>query len=433
MKKEIENRLYNSKRNLIVTGDILTGKTTNILFPLVDKIINKEESLLMLDSKEEYINKYYKTLKDKNYNIIILNLKDLDKGDTWNPLTYPYNLYKNKEENKALYYLDSMAKSIFYSKSENEDPYWNLSAINLFIAVIFGLFEDGKDDEINLKSISCMIDTITERFGGVNYLINYFDNKDSLSTLSSYSKSIRSVPKDTALAIYSTVKQKINSFIPSEKMYMWLNKSSFDINNISNKKTAIFIINHNEKKDNNLLISMFIDQLFLKLFNDNNLNKFNFILDNFNTISHINDLSEKLGSGIYKNIKFIISTYSLEYLYDNYNKYLSSLCNIVYNTNNLIEFNIDGYSKKINKEYKNNITENQNINYYNSNLTTIKYFDLKKYVKNITRNNFIDKYKDGYFKDTSIDPNASNLINKINKRIEEIEKQGFLDNKNNIG
>ena len=85
------------------------------------------------------------------------------------------------------------------------------------------------------------------------------------------------------------------------------------------------------------------------------------------------------------------------------------------------------------KEYKNNITENQNINYYNSNLTTIKYFDLKKYVKNITRNNFIDKYKDEYFKDTSIDPNASNLINKINKRIEEIEKQEFLDNKNNIG
>ena len=120
-------------------------------------------------------------------------------------------------------------------------------------------------------------------------------------------------------------------------------------------------------------------------------------------------------------------------MYDNYNKYLSSLCNIVYNTNNLIEFNIDGYSKKINKEYKNNITENQNINYYNSNLTTIKYFDLKKYVKNITRNNFIDKYKDEYFKDTSIDPNASNLINKINKRIEEIEKQEFLDNKNNIG
>ena len=58
MKKEIENRLYNSKRNLIVTGDILTGKTTNILFPLVDKIINKEESLLMLDSKEEYINNF---------------------------------------------------------------------------------------------------------------------------------------------------------------------------------------------------------------------------------------------------------------------------------------------------------------------------------------------------------------------------------------
>lgn len=73
MKKEILEKVYNSKKNLIVAGDISTGKTTNILYPLVDKITDQEESLLILDPKEEYLHKYYNKLKEKNYNIIILN------------------------------------------------------------------------------------------------------------------------------------------------------------------------------------------------------------------------------------------------------------------------------------------------------------------------------------------------------------------------
>ena len=69
MKKEILEKMFNSKKNLIVSGDISTGKTENVVFPVVEEIINNNQSLLVLDSKEEYINKYYDKLKEKNYNI----------------------------------------------------------------------------------------------------------------------------------------------------------------------------------------------------------------------------------------------------------------------------------------------------------------------------------------------------------------------------
>ena len=62
MKKEILEKMLDSKKNLIVSGDISTGKTLNVLFPLVKEIIDRKESLLILDSKEEYINKYYDDL-----------------------------------------------------------------------------------------------------------------------------------------------------------------------------------------------------------------------------------------------------------------------------------------------------------------------------------------------------------------------------------
>lgn len=51
MKKEILKEMLNSKKNLIVSGDISSGKTSNVLFPLVEEAINDGQSLLILDSK----------------------------------------------------------------------------------------------------------------------------------------------------------------------------------------------------------------------------------------------------------------------------------------------------------------------------------------------------------------------------------------------
>ena len=93
MEKELLEKLFNSNKNLIVEGEMGIGKTTNVLFPIVDRSIDNKESLLILDSKEEYLNQYYGKLKENNYNTIIINLRDMDKSEGWNPLEYPYNLY----------------------------------------------------------------------------------------------------------------------------------------------------------------------------------------------------------------------------------------------------------------------------------------------------------------------------------------------------
>ena len=102
MNKELINKIITNRKNLIIAGDTLTNKTVNIMYPLLNSIIENNESFLVLDTKEEYLNKYYKTLKEKNYNIIILNLKELQSSDCWNPLSYPYKLYQEKKIDKAI-------------------------------------------------------------------------------------------------------------------------------------------------------------------------------------------------------------------------------------------------------------------------------------------------------------------------------------------
>ena len=64
MNKELINKIITNRKNLIIAGDTLTNKTVNIMYPLLDSIIENNESFLVLDAKEEYLNKYYKTLYD---------------------------------------------------------------------------------------------------------------------------------------------------------------------------------------------------------------------------------------------------------------------------------------------------------------------------------------------------------------------------------
>ena len=90
MKEEIE-KILKLQKNLLITGDILSGKTTKILWPILDNIINNKEDFIVLDSKGEYLNNYYDKLD--NYHKIIINLHDLTKSEGINFFDIPYEFY----------------------------------------------------------------------------------------------------------------------------------------------------------------------------------------------------------------------------------------------------------------------------------------------------------------------------------------------------
>ena len=81
MKKEILEKLFNHPQNMIIEGNISSGKTTNTLFPIVDKIIEQKENLLILDAREEYLHQYQEKLKENGYQTIIINLREPDKSE----------------------------------------------------------------------------------------------------------------------------------------------------------------------------------------------------------------------------------------------------------------------------------------------------------------------------------------------------------------
>lgn len=430
MKEEMLEKVLNAHKNLIVEGDIASGKSTNVLFPIVDNAIEKNESLFILDSKEEYINKYYDKLKANNYNIIILNLRDLDKSEGWNPLEYPYNLYKNGDKDKAQEYLEKIGKTMFYENS-NQDPFWALTAADFFTGLTLALFEDGNKEEVNLNSVNNMFNGINKKFCGTDYVTEYFKSKDVASKPYILASSTFLAPNDTKGSIVSVARQKLMAFVSREKLSQLMNKTTFSFEDTTNKPSAIILIARDENKSLSRLPSMFIEQLYAVLVDLKTNNKFNLILDNFDIIEKCNDLVDILGSCISRNIKTYIATRSLKELVNIYGSYMTVLCDLIYIKNDGIQLVINNDEQKMNKDFHSVSIESSNILYPKLNITDIKLFDFEKFVKNakvkqleklnIDIANLGNTNNSKPIKSESI--KTEDLIKKIDEKIAQIEKE----------
>lgn len=424
MKNELLEKVLNAHKNLIVEGDIASGKTTNVLFSIVDKAIDNKESLFILDSKEEYINKYYNKLKENDYNTIIINLRDLDKSDGWNPLEYLYDLYKNGNGDKAQEYLEKIGKVMFHEDG-SQDPYWALTATDFFTGIVLGLFEDGKEKEINFNSINNMFNGIDKKYGTNDYLTTYFKSKDVASKPYIFASSTILAPRDTKGSILSVARQKLRLYVSREKLSHLMNKTTFNYDDVATKPTAIIFIARDENKSLNTLTTMFIEQLYSILIDKKSIRKFNFILDNFDIVENCYDLVDILGSCLARNKRLFIATRSLDNLSSQYGSYMTKLCDLIKIQNDDIMLVIDNCEEKIAKNFEKTVINNTKINYPILDTNKIELFDLESYV-----------IKDGSSKISTLDFPQSNmepfkmddLIKSIDKKIEQLDMEEKIEN-----
>lgn len=428
MKKEMLEKVLNAHKNLIVEGDIASGKTTNVLFPVVDNAIENKESLFILDSREEYINRYFEKLKANNYNTIILNLRDMDKSDGWNPLEYPYNLYKNGQKDKAQEYLEKIGKIMFYENS-TQDPFWALTASDFFTGVALALFEDGEEDEANLNSINNMFNGIDKKFGASDYITEYFKTKKTSSKPYIFASTTFLAPRDTKGSILSVARQKLRLYVSREKLSQIMNKTTFNFDDVANKPTAIFVIARDENKSLNAIAAMFIEQLYAVLVDLKSKNKFNFVLDNFDIIEKCNDLVDILSSCLARNIKTYIATRSVSELANIYGSYMPKLCDLVSIENAKVKLVINQVEETFDRDFETVDNVEGNVEYPKLNDVKVKLFDLEKLVKDVKMQQLngtaLSKFNLGEpFK-------ADDLIKSIEQKIEQLELEEKLDKMKN--
>lgn len=378
MKEKLIKEIRNSKRNIIINGSLSTGKTNNVVFPLVNEIIEKKESFFVIDTKDEYINKYYDEVKKQGYDIVILNLNEIDKSEGWNPFEYPYKLHGQGKEDLSYGYIYQMAQDIFYE--EDPDSFWANSAVDYFTGLIIGIFEDGKPEEVNLCSGNKMLEDVDNLYYPTDYVTEYIKLKEMKSSLYDYASPTALAPDETKEVIISVAKQNLRPFITGEKLKNLLNKTTFNFEDIIKKPTAIFFLTNEKNATINALAPIFVNQLFYMLTENEPKNKFNFILDNFDIINHFHNLKSILSRTIKENMQAVIVTRDKDNLIKKYTDYINKLCNVIDVTEKEIKFNIENEEKNITNEFTTLKETKSNVIYPTLVKDKISLFDVEKFI-----------------------------------------------------
>ena len=311
-----ENEIYvdDSESHSLVIGSTGSGKTRRVILPLINILARKGESMVITDPKGELYMNTKRSLIEKKYRIITINLRDPQKSNSWNPLELPYLSYREGDIDRAVEMLYELANNIFKAdKTASQDPFWTDSAADYFCGLALALFADAKQDEINLNSVLAMDAAGEERFGTTSYIKTYFNEFKQPSELCYINASgTVNAPNETKGSILSVFRQCIKVYASKIELSKMLASNDFRFRDIENDKYAIFIIMQDEKRTYHPLVSTFIKQCYdVLLLNAQSktgkLNsRVNFILDEFANITPISDMSSMITAARSRNIRFYL-------------------------------------------------------------------------------------------------------------------------------
>ena len=300
-----------SEYHSLVIGATGSGKTQAVIFPQVHSLAKAKESMIITDPKGEIYEKTANMLRARGYQILLLNFRDPQNGNAWNPMSLPYKIYKSGNQDKAIELLDDLALNILYDDSnKNADPFWEKTSADYFSGVALGLFEDAKEDEININSISLATTVGEEKFGGSTYIKEYFAGKDPASAASINASSTIMAPNETKASILSVFKQKVKLFASRDNLSEMLSHSDINLESIGERPTVVFIVIQDEKKTYHSLVTILLKQIYETLISVAQRHggqlpvRTNFLLDEFANMPPLKDVTTMITAARSRRIRF---------------------------------------------------------------------------------------------------------------------------------
>lgn len=293
----------------LIIGSTGSGKTYCVVNPLVHILAKHGESMVITDPKGEIFENNGEFLKDRGYKIVLLNFRNPQKGNMWNPLALPYKLYKEGNFDKCNELLRDLAINILHDE-KTDDPFWQNTSADYFVALAQGLFQDTTEEYININSIIQMLTVGEEKYGASTYSKEYFKMKESSNPAYINAAGTIDAPNDTKGSIISVFRQKINIFAMAENLSEMLSKSDFDMMDIGREKTAVFLIIQDEKKTYHALTTIFVKQCYESLIDVAQESggklkvRTNFILDEFANMPELKDVTTMITAARSRQIRF---------------------------------------------------------------------------------------------------------------------------------
>ena len=314
----------NSDTHTLIFGSTGSKKTRLFGMPLINILAMTGESFITTDPKGELYDKTSGLVAAKGYKTIVLNFRDLNQSDFWNPLALPYQLYHSGKTEEAISLINDLVTSLAEQQKETtKDSYFIDLAASQALANMLFFIDTALPEEANIYNfINFFFSTCTP-----DYTQNLADNVADGSIASINYKSVltnKAVEK-TFANVSSCVATMLNPFIVRKTLCQVLSQSSFDIRKLGESKTAIYIIVPDEKTTLHFLVTMFIKQVYETLISEAHQQKngklpvrLNFVLDEFCNIPEIRDMPSMISAARSRNMRFFLIVQSLWQLKQKY-------------------------------------------------------------------------------------------------------------------
>lgn len=310
-----DNQVYIPHDNhTLLIGGAGSGKTQSVILPTIKITSKTDESMIIYDVKGELYEQTAEMLKENGYKTIIINYSNPKASNCYNPLSFPYELYKGCKTDEVSDIVENVGYYLLSKDKDLSDPFWTNMAVDLFTGVTLYLFDKANEEQINITNVA-------------NFIMKLNDSDDSKKLLKEldkkqkyylYLKEVLSTPEDTRNSIIAVTNQMIKPYVFRENMARMMSISEFNFKELLEEKFAIFLIGNGGSVGS--LVPMFIEQIYSSLGIFNKSKKIKVILDEFDSLKPIIDFSSKLLDARHLGMTFLVVSKSYANLINQYGK-----------------------------------------------------------------------------------------------------------------
>lgn len=258
----LDGKKHRRNLNVLVCGGSGAGKTRFYCKP---NIMQANSSYFVLDPKGEIIRDTGYLLKEKGYEIKVLDLIDMEKSHCYNPFIYL------KTDNDVQKLVTNLFKATTPKGSTSNDPFWDTAASMLLLALIFYLKYEAPEDEQNFAMVMEMLragdvkEDDDSYLSPLDILFSRLELNEPDHIAVKYYKNYRSGSAKTLKSIQITLASRLEKFNLNSVSLLTIT-DDMDLQSLGEKKVALFAIIPDNDPSFNFLISILYTQLFQQLF-----------------------------------------------------------------------------------------------------------------------------------------------------------------------
>ncbi|MDY4501197.1 MAG: type IV secretory system conjugative DNA transfer family protein [Lactobacillus johnsonii] len=293
----LDAKRHRRNLNTLVCGGSGAGKTRFFCKP---NLMQCNTSFVILDPKGEILRDTGNLLKEKGYDIKVLDLITMEKSHCYNPFVYL------QSDNDVQKLVTNLFKSTTPKGSQSQDPFWDTSASMLLSALIFYLHYEAPEDEQNFSMVMEMLragaieDEEDPRPSPLDELFAELELKNPEHIALKYYRSYHSGSAKTLKSIQITLAARLEKF-NLESLASLTITDEMDLPSLGERKVALFALIPDNDTSFNFLVSILYTQLFQQLFyvadhiHGGSLNvPVHFLMDEFANVSLPDDFDKIL-------------------------------------------------------------------------------------------------------------------------------------------